>query len=81
MTTLVTLTGQSPHYLDIEGEGICKLHIYLWCMTVIILMLYQGGWRAGFSAVPTVFLVVLVVEDNGLGWDITAYPWHGVSVD
>ena len=19
-------------------------------------------------------------QDNGLGWDITAYPWHGVSV-
>ncbi len=19
-------------------------------------------------------------QDNGMGWDITAYPWHGVSV-
>ncbi len=19
-------------------------------------------------------------QNNGLGWDITAYPWHGVSV-
>ncbi len=38
------LTLMSPDYLDIEWEGICRLHIYLWRIFFSIPFLYSPSF-------------------------------------
>ncbi len=67
----VTLTSESPDYLDIEWEGICKLYIYLWCIAMIVLMSIGCLWQVGVSAVPAAFLVWLFTCTAG--WECDCF--------
>ncbi len=57
----MSLIGQSPDYLEIEWEGICRIthlpFLYYYDSPNIILGCL---WAAGVSAVPAVFLVIIV---------------------
>ncbi len=67
------MVERSPGMREVGGsipgrvkQKTLKFEVLLLCLALSIMEL-ETDWLARS-------------QDNGLGWDITAYPWRGVSV-
>ncbi len=58
-----------PYFVTLGEQKALKFEVLLICLLFIALstMELETDWPARS-------------QDNGLGWDITVYPWLGVSV-